>query len=64
MWFQLRQLGCDIAQGYYLSGPLPAERLTTLLARLPRDRGDARIRPLVLAVTPQQQEQQLDEAVN
>jgi diguanylate cyclase (GGDEF)-like protein len=60
MWFQLRQLGCDIAQGYYLSGPLPADRLTTLLARLPRDRGEARLRPLVLAATPPAR---LDEAV-
>lgn len=61
MWFQLRQLRCDIAQGYYLSGPLPAERLTTLLARLPRDRGEARLRPLVLAATPPGRE--LDEAI-
>jgi diguanylate cyclase (GGDEF)-like protein len=52
MWFKLSQLGCDIGQGYYLSGPLPPERLTTLLSRLPRDRGDARMRPLALAAPP------------
>ncbi len=65
VWYQLRQLGCDIGQGYYLSGPLPPDRLTTLLSRLPRDRGHARIRPLVLAATPQpRQEQELDEVVS
>jgi diguanylate cyclase (GGDEF)-like protein len=52
MWYRLRQLGCDIGQGYYLAGPLPAERLTTLLTRLPRDRGEARVRPLALAAPP------------
>jgi EAL domain-containing protein (putative c-di-GMP-specific phosphodiesterase class I) len=52
MWYRLRQLGCDIGQGYYLSGALPAERLTALLVRLPRDRGEARVRPLVLAAPP------------
>ena len=51
MWLRLRQLGCDIGQGYYLSGPLPPDRLTTLLSRLPRDRGD-RVRPLALAAVP------------
>ena len=61
MWYQLRQLRCDLGQGYYLSGPLPPDRLTTLLSRLPRDRGEARIRPLALAALPPQQ--QLDEAV-
>ncbi|HEY1523718.1 MAG TPA: EAL domain-containing protein [Solirubrobacteraceae bacterium] len=62
MWYRLRQLGCDIGQGYYLSGPLPADRLTTLLTRLPRDRGEARIRPLALAATPPPP--QLDEVVS
>jgi diguanylate cyclase (GGDEF)-like protein len=52
MWYQLRQLGCDIGQGFYLSGPVPAERLTSLLSRLPRDRGEARMRPLALAAPP------------
>jgi diguanylate cyclase (GGDEF)-like protein len=60
MWHRLRQLGCDIGQGYYLSGALPADRLTTLLSRLPRDRGEARVRPLALAAMPPQQ---LDEVV-
>jgi diguanylate cyclase (GGDEF)-like protein len=54
MWLRLRQLGCDIGQGYYLSGPLPPDRLTTLLSRLPRDRGD-RVRPLALAAVPPRQ---------
>jgi diguanylate cyclase (GGDEF)-like protein len=30
-WRQLGQLGCDIAQGYYLSRPAPAEQLTEWL---------------------------------
>ncbi|HZU59356.1 MAG TPA: EAL domain-containing protein, partial [Solirubrobacteraceae bacterium] len=52
MWNLLRQLGCDIGQGFYLSGPLPAERLSTLLERLPRDMARATGRPLALAATP------------
>jgi EAL domain-containing protein (putative c-di-GMP-specific phosphodiesterase class I) len=28
---RLRELGCDLAQGNYLSGPLPAEELDKLL---------------------------------
>jgi diguanylate cyclase (GGDEF)-like protein len=63
MWYRLRQLGCDIGQGYYLSGPLPADRLTTLLTRLPRDRGEARIRPLALAAPPPRPAEPLSEAV-
>ncbi|MFL5822480.1 MAG: putative bifunctional diguanylate cyclase/phosphodiesterase [Solirubrobacteraceae bacterium] len=52
MWHRLRQLGCDIGQGYYLSGPLPPERLSTLLSRLPKDTNSARVRPLALAASP------------
>jgi diguanylate cyclase (GGDEF)-like protein len=37
-WRQLESLGCDYAQGYYLSRPLPAEAATRLI----RDRGTAR----------------------
>ncbi|MEA2426569.1 MAG: hypothetical protein QOF37_197 [Thermoleophilaceae bacterium] len=34
VWDQLAQLGCDVAQGYYLSRPLPADQLTNwILAR-------------------------------
>jgi diguanylate cyclase (GGDEF)-like protein len=61
MWHRLRQLGCDIGQGYYLSGPLPPERLTTLLSRLPRDRGEARVRPLALAAVPPRRDQEAPE---
>ncbi|HZQ78153.1 MAG TPA: EAL domain-containing protein [Acidimicrobiia bacterium] len=30
---QLRALGCDLGQGYYLSPPLPADRFAALIAR-------------------------------
>jgi diguanylate cyclase (GGDEF)-like protein len=34
VWDQLAELGCDLAQGYYLTRPLPADELTQwLLAR-------------------------------
>jgi diguanylate cyclase (GGDEF)-like protein len=31
IWNQLARLGCDVAQGYYLSRPVPAERLSEWL---------------------------------
>ena len=31
-WRRLEELGCDLAQGYYVSRPLPAEAMTRLLA--------------------------------
>ena len=37
-WRQLEALGCDFAQGYYLSRPLPAEAATRLI----RERGTGR----------------------
>jgi diguanylate cyclase len=35
VWNQLRELGCDQAQGYYLAAPLPAHSLTGWLLRGP-----------------------------
>src|SRR5690349_10647251 len=32
-WGALRAMGCDIAQGYYLSQPLPADRIVPLIER-------------------------------
>ncbi len=40
-WRQLESLGCDYAQGFYLSRPLPAEAATRLI----RERGAARTAP-------------------
>ncbi len=36
-WERLRELGCNIAQGYYLSRPVPADELCDWL----RQRADA-----------------------
>jgi EAL domain-containing protein (putative c-di-GMP-specific phosphodiesterase class I) len=38
-WGQLQKLGCDIAQGYYLSRPMPAAEVTDIIAAA---HGDAR----------------------
>jgi diguanylate cyclase len=35
-WDALASLGCDVAQGYYLSRPVPAEELGKWLAGRPR----------------------------
>jgi EAL domain-containing protein (putative c-di-GMP-specific phosphodiesterase class I) len=31
-WSRLAQLGCNVAQGYFLSRPVPADKLTQWLA--------------------------------
>ncbi len=38
VWQQLELLGCDVAQGYYMSQPIPADELTSWLERLPSPR--------------------------
>jgi diguanylate cyclase (GGDEF)-like protein/PAS domain S-box-containing protein len=48
-WDELNQLGCTLAQGYYLTRPVPADELTQWLRRRPvaatgAERGDGRIR--------------------
>lgn len=44
---QLRGMGCDMAQGYYISPPVPAEKLPTLLSQwIPGHRPAGRRGPL------------------
>jgi EAL domain-containing protein (putative c-di-GMP-specific phosphodiesterase class I) len=31
----LRQLGCDLAQGYFFAQPVPAEQVPAVIARIP-----------------------------
>jgi EAL domain-containing protein (putative c-di-GMP-specific phosphodiesterase class I) len=38
-WHELSQLGCTLAQGYYLSRPVPAAELTHWLRRRPLEAG-------------------------
>jgi diguanylate cyclase (GGDEF)-like protein len=33
MWDELARLGCDVAQGYFISRPVPAEEFTQFMAR-------------------------------
>ncbi len=40
-WQRLKALGCDSAQGYFLSRPLPAEQVEALMARLDPERPQA-----------------------
>jgi EAL domain-containing protein (putative c-di-GMP-specific phosphodiesterase class I) len=37
VWDQLALLGCDVAQGYYLTRPLPADELTQWLRERTQD---------------------------
>ena len=43
-WRHLEALGCDYAQGYYRSGPLPADSATRLIRDRGTSRGDLRLR--------------------
>ena len=36
MWDQLAAMHCDVAQGFYLSRPIPAAELTRRARSLPR----------------------------
>jgi EAL domain-containing protein (putative c-di-GMP-specific phosphodiesterase class I) len=40
VWDHLQRLGCDVAQGYYLSRPLPAADLTKWIAERTQDGAD------------------------
>src|SRR5215218_10101455 len=48
IWEELARLGCDYAQGYYLSRPLPADKLAPKLGMAPVDEGHAERPPLRL----------------
>lgn len=37
-WLRLQELGCDVAQGYYISKPMPLEELDVWLAESPYSR--------------------------
>ena len=43
-WSRLAQLGCEVAQGYYLSRPVPAEQLTEWLRERVAERPERRLR--------------------
>jgi diguanylate cyclase (GGDEF)-like protein/PAS domain S-box-containing protein len=43
-WHELNELGCTLAQGYYLSRPVPAAELTQWLKRRPHGGGASQIR--------------------
>ena len=52
-WTWLRELGCDIAQGYHVSRPVPPDELTAWLESLPRANGAPQWRaPAAALVTP------------
>lgn len=44
-WDQLKALGCDAAQGYYMSRPVPAEQLQKWLQESPWGRRSLPVRP-------------------
>jgi EAL domain-containing protein (putative c-di-GMP-specific phosphodiesterase class I) len=48
-WAALEELGCDLAQGFYLSRPVPAEALTSWL----RERRKRPDRPLRIVDGPE-----------
>jgi diguanylate cyclase (GGDEF)-like protein len=51
IWEELARLGCDYAQGYYLSRPLPADKLAPKLGMAPADEGHAERPPLRLVAS-------------
>jgi histidine ammonia-lyase len=50
VWERLAALGCDAAQGYFMSRPIPADELASWLAELSSGRQDGHWRPRPSAV--------------
>jgi EAL domain-containing protein (putative c-di-GMP-specific phosphodiesterase class I) len=43
-WDQLLALGCDTAQGYYMSRPLPAQEMTRWFRESPWAKGNSTVK--------------------
>jgi EAL domain-containing protein (putative c-di-GMP-specific phosphodiesterase class I) len=49
-WQRLVELGCDLAQGFHISRPLPADALTRLLAERRRNAREPAAEPFPFRV--------------
>jgi EAL domain-containing protein (putative c-di-GMP-specific phosphodiesterase class I) len=51
-WRRLAELGCDLAQGFYVSRPLPADAMTRLLGERRTSLAEQEPLPLPLEIEP------------